>query len=113
MTDIPKFVLASDKYSLEQLFDWVAEMPSFYNRIEECVLIALIAEYPMALEYMRKPTKAVMMAAVQDDPCNIGRINSPPKDVQLLALSLDPHLINDKFIRKPCPEAIALAALIS
>ncbi len=112
MTTRPTHVLASDNYTLMQVYDWLVESPTFYNRVEDCVLIALVAEHPNALEWMRKPPKAVMEAAVRYDPCNIGRISNPPKDIQLIAVSLDPSIIEDRFIRNPCEEAVALAALI-
>lgn len=82
-----------------------------YNRVEEELQIEAVKAWPGCLEYMGRPSKAVVDAAIKHTPANIGRIKKPTKEAQLMAVQLQPNVI--ELIMKPCAEASSLATLLA
>lgn len=106
----PKYILADTWFPLSYISDWIKEDPKYANKVEECVLMLLVGEFPSTLEYF-KPSKAVAEAAIRADPKNIGRIKNPTKELQILAVSLDHKIM--WLITRPCFEAKSIAALMA
>lgn len=108
--DRPKFICCNTMIPLSWISEWIKEDHRYVNRIEEPVVMMVVADFPSTLEYF-KPTNAVAEAAIRANPKNIGRIKKPTKELQIIAVSLNPEIF--WMIKNPCNEAKSIAALMS
>lgn len=96
---------------IQTVADFIRAREGNYNKVEEYLQIQAVMVNAGCLEWMAKPSKAVVEAVIRHHPSNIGRIRKPTKEQQLLAVSLDPSTIH--LIIKPCQEARSLASIMA
>lgn len=106
-----KFIFVDMNVPLDDVIDFIRADERNYNRVEEPLQIEAVKAHAGCLEYMGRPSKAVIEAAIQHNPANIGRIRKPTKEIQLMAVQLRPQVID--MILKPCAEAVSLATLLA
>lgn len=111
LMDRPNFILDDKSYSDDEVMEFMREDPSYYNRVEEPIVLRILDKFPFYIEYMTRPPKHICERVIASSPRCISYLAKPTKEIQLLAVSLDTGAL--KYINKPCSEVKSLASLLA